>query len=248
MGENMQMDSRPRVGFWLLFLAVVCGLQLSSAQNLELPKLPYDYADLEPAMDAETMTIHHMGHHAAYLTTVNKALDALRENPDTKYLAKMGLDKLLQNLDKIPQPLDAAIRNGGGGFVNHILFWNSMTKNGTALEPDSHLMKAIDKDLGGIAQFEAIFKDKAAKHFGSGWVWLVWKEGVLSVETTPNQNTPAMTPGNVPLLGLDLWEHAYYLKYRNKRVDYIQSFWTIIDWRAVSSRFLEAGKKSKGEL
>jgi superoxide dismutase, Fe-Mn family len=204
----------------------------------------------------------------AYLKTINTALATLRANPDTKHLAKMGLDSLLQNLDKVPEDLKGPVRNGGGGFVNHVLFWNCMAKNGTEIDPEGALMKAINQELGGMDKLEALFKDKASKVFGSGWVWLVWtldaeatnsakskglmsRLGSLSVETTANQDTPAMKEGKVPLLGLDVWEHAYYLKYRNKRVEYIDNFWKIVDWKSVMARYREAmdgPQSNKSEL
>jgi len=225
---------------WIVVL--VCCISAANAQNLELPKLPYDYNDLEPWIDDTTMHVHHMGHHMSYVKTINTALAALRGNPDTNHLAKMGLDKLLKNLDKVPEDLQAPVRNGGGGFVNHILFWGSMIKNGTRIDPKGALLKAIEKDIGGMEKLEAVFKDKATKLFGSGWCWIVYntKLDTLSIETTINQDTPVMVEGKVPLLGLDVWEHAYYLKYKNKRFEYIDNFWQIVDWKSVQARYGEA--------
>jgi len=167
----------------------------------------------------------------------------------------MGLDKLLQNLDKVPEDLRGPVRNGGGGFVNHILFWNNMVKNGTKLDAKGLLHEAIERDLGGMEQLEAVFKDKATKLFGSGWCWLVWTAsstspvgGSLSVETTSNQDTPSMVQGKLALLALDVWEHAYYLNYKNKRFEYIDSFWTIINWDSVQERFGEATQLVKARI
>jgi len=238
----------------VLAAALAGCLAAAGAQNLELPALPYEYHALEPHIDNATMMVHHLGHHQAYLKTVNTALETLRGNPSTKHLAKMGIDRLLQHLEDVPQDVRPLVRNGGGGFVNHILFFNSLSTNGTAINPKSELALAIDKDLGGFESLSRLFKEKATKVFGSGWAWLVFQSkagaGALTVETTSNQDTPAMEEGKVPLLGIDVWEHAYYLKYQNRRPAYIEGFWQVINWAAVETRFLEArdGPGAKSEL
>jgi len=231
------------------FLLLACAPLQSKAQNLELPGLGYEYEALEPHFDAETMKLHHLRHHAAYLTTLNNALSALRGAEETKHLAKMGVDKLLQNLDSVPEPYKTQVRNGGGGFVNHALFWSILAPNGTKLSADSGLEKQIEKEFGSFDTFVQTFKDQAVKVFGSGWAWLsVAKEsGALVISKTANQDTPAMETALIPILGLDVWEHAYYLKYQNKRADYIDAFFNIVNWEEVSRRYEEALKK-KDEL
>mmetsp|Transcript_7642 Transcript_7642/g.25916 ORF Transcript_7642/g.25916 Transcript_7642/m.25916 type:complete len:236 (-) Transcript_7642:178-885(-) len=233
----------------VLFVCV-CFLAQSLAQNLELPRLPYEYDGLEPHVDEETMRVHHLGHHAAYLATVNNVLSMLRSNETTKPLAKMGIDKLLQNLDQVPTEHVTPLRNGGGGFVNHFLFWKCMSPNGTRFEMDDVFGKAVTAQFGSIQALLQEFREKATKLFGSGWTWLVLEHSTkrLYITTTPNQDTPAMQVGHIPILGLDLWEHAYYLKHQNKRAEYISSFFNVIDWKATAARYEEALKQPKTEL
>jgi Fe-Mn family superoxide dismutase len=201
----------------------------------ELPKLPYDYKALEPHIDAQTMEIHHTKHHNAYVTNLNKAL----EGSD---LANKSLEDLMKIISKAP----VAVRNNGGGHYNHSLFWLIMSPNGGG-KPEGDLAKAIDSDLGGFDKFKEAFSNAAATRFGSGWAWLsVNDSGKLQVSSTPNQDNPLMDIAEVkgtPILGLDVWEHAYYLKYQNRRPDYVSAFWNVINWQEVSKRFAAAKKK-----
>jgi Fe-Mn family superoxide dismutase len=200
----------------------------------ELPKLPYDYKALEPHIDAQTMEIHHTKHHNAYVTNLNKAL----EGSD---LANKSLEDLMKIISKAP----AAVRNNGGGHYNHSLFWLIMSPSGGG-KPEGDLAKAIDSDLGGFDKFKEAFSNAAATRFGSGWAWLsVNDSGKLQVSSTPNQDNPLMDIAEVkgtPILGLDVWEHAYYLKYQNRRPDYVSAFWNVINWQEVSKRFAAAKK------
>lgn len=198
----------------------------------ELPKLPYDYKALEPHIDAQTMEIHHSKHHNAYVTNLNKAL----EGSD---LANKSIEELMKFISKAP----AAIRNNGGGHYNHSLFWTVMKPQGGG-KPEGALAQAIESDLGGFSQFQEKFNNAAATRFGSGWAWLIVKsDGKLDVTSSPNQDNPLMDVAEVkgtPILGLDVWEHAYYLKYQNRRPDYVGAFWNVINWSEVSKRFQAA--------
>jgi Fe-Mn family superoxide dismutase len=195
----------------------------------ELPQLPYAYNALEPHVDARTMEIHHTKHHAAYTNNLNAAI----EGTDLKGLT---IENILINLDMNNKPL----RNNGGGFYNHNLFWTVMTPNGGGL-PTGELAAAIDKDFGSFADFKAAFAKAAATQFGSGWAWLcVHPGGKLDVCGTANQDNPLMPDigcGGTPILGLDVWEHAYYLHYQNRRPDYIEAFFSVINWTEVARRF-----------
>ncbi len=194
-----------------------------------LPELPYSYDALEPHIDARTMEIHHTKHHQAY---VNKLNDALKESS----LAELPVDTLMQRLNEVPEAVRTAVRNNGGGHANHSLFWTLMSPQGGG-EPAGALAAAIDKELGGFAKFKEDFSQTALGRFGSGWAWLSLNPaGKLVVESTPNQDSPLMT-GNKPLLGLDVWEHAYYLKYQNRRPDYVGAFFNVINWAAVAQRY-----------
>ena len=194
-----------------------------------LPELPYSYDALEPHIDARTMEIHHTKHHQAY---INKLNDALKDSP----LAELPVDTLMQRLNEVPEAVRTAVRNNGGGHANHSLFWTLMSSQGGG-EPGGALAAAIDKELGGFAKFKEDFSQTALGRFGSGWAWLSLNPaGKLVVESTPNQDSPLMT-GNKPLLGLDVWEHAYYLKYQNRRPDYVGAFFNVINWAAVAKRY-----------
>jgi Fe-Mn family superoxide dismutase len=198
----------------------------------KLPDLPYAYDALEPHIDARTMEIHHTKHHNAYVTKVNDAI----EGTD---LGNQTIEELITNLDKVPEKIRGAVRNNGGGHVNHSLFWTVMSPSGGG-EPSGKLAEAITSDLGGFDAFKEAFSNAAATRFGSGWAWLsVDPNNKLVVESTPNQDSP-LTGGNTPILGLDVWEHAYYLNYQNKRPDYIAAFYNVIDWDAVAKRYAEA--------
>ncbi|WP_377888478.1 superoxide dismutase [Alkalihalobacillus sp. R86527] len=201
--------------------------------KFELPQLPYDFNALEPHIDEETMKIHHGKHHNAYVTKLNGALEG-HEN-----LADKSLEDLLGNLDAVPEGIRTAVRNNGGGHANHTLFWQVLSPNGGG-EPSGNLSEAIKKKFGSFESFKDEFASAAAGRFGSGWAWLIVKGGELEITSTPNQDTPVME-GITPILGLDVWEHAYYLKYQNKRPDYISAFWNVVNWDEVAKRY-EAAK------
>lgn len=199
-----------------------------------LPELPYAFDALEPHIDARTMEIHHGKHHNTYVTKVNSAL----EGTD---LANQSIDQLCRNIDAVPEKIRTAVRNNGGGHANHSLFWTIMSPNGGG-QPEGKLADAINSDLGSFDSFKEAFSTAAATRFGSGWAWLsIDPQGKLIVESTPNQDNPYMI-GNTPILGIDVWEHAYYLKYQNRRPDYIAAFFNVIDWPAVAKR-LEEGQR-----
>jgi len=196
----------------------------------ELPKLTYSYDSLEPHIDAQTMEIHYTKHHQGYVNKLNTALENHAELQDKP------LEDLLWTLDSVPEEIRKAVRNNGGGHLNHSLFWKIMSPDGGG-EPQGELAEAINKDLGGFNQFKEDFTNTAATVFGSGWAWLVKDgSGKLLVKSTSNQDSPVME-GLTPLLGLDVWEHAYYLKYQNKRPDYIGAFWNVVNWEEVSNNF-----------
>lgn len=195
----------------------------------QLAPLPYDYAALEPWIDTMTMQIHHDKHHAAYLNNLNKAIEGSE-------WADMPVEELLTKLDRVPETIRTVIRNNGGGFVNHSLFWTIMAPNAGGA-PTGKLAAAIEKTFGGFGAFKEKFSAAAATRFGSGWAWLAAKkDGSLNVYSTPNQDSPLLT-GDTPLLGLDVWEHAYYLKYQNRRPEYIANFYNVINWKAVAENF-----------
>jgi Fe-Mn family superoxide dismutase len=198
----------------------------------KLPPLPYPADALEPAIDKMTMEIHHGKHHDAYVTNLNKAL------ADHPPMAAVPLVELLKDLAKVPEAIRTAVRNNGGGAHNHELFWTSMKPRGGG-EPGSDLAQAITRSFGSFDRFQAFFADAAMKRFGSGWAWLVKRQGKLEVISTPNQDSP-LSEGAVPLLGLDVWEHAYYLKYQNRRADYVKAWWTIVNWDEVAKRLAAA--------
>jgi Fe-Mn family superoxide dismutase len=196
--------------------------------KFELPKLEYAYDALEPYIDAKTMEIHHSKHHAGYTNNLNNAVEG------TKYEGS-EVEELFKNASNLP----VAIRNNGGGFYNHNLFWKVMSPNGGGL-PGGDLADAINRHFGSFDKFRELFSNAAATRFGSGWAWLVINNGELKVTSTPNQDNPLMDVADVkgtPLLGLDVWEHAYYLKYQNRRPEYIAAFWDVINWEEVSRRF-----------
>ena len=197
-----------------------------------LPPLPYAEDALEPYIDARTMGIHHGKHHAGYTRKLNAAL----EGSD---LVGRGIEDILADLDAVPAEIRTAVRNNGGGFANHSLFWQVMSPDGGG-EPSGDLAGAIDSAFGGFADFKAAFSAAAGGVFGSGWAWLVADGGALSIASTPNQDTPLMQ-GKAPILGLDVWEHAYYLHYQNRRADYIANFFNIINWDRVSELYAAAG-------
>ena len=197
-----------------------------------LPELPYAYDALEPHIDARTMEIHHTKHHQAY---INKANDALEGHPE---LASKSIEDLMRGLASVPESIRGAIRNNGGGHANHSLFWTVM-KPGGGGAPTGELAAAIDAACGSFDKFKEEFAAAAATRFGSGWAWLSVDGGAVKVESTPNQDTP-LSEGRTPILGLDVWEHAYYLNYQNRRPDYVSAFWNVVNWDEVARRFAEA--------
>ena len=198
----------------------------------ELPPLPYAEDALEPHIDARTMGIHHGKHHAGYTSNLNAAI----EGTD---LAGQSIEDILANLDSAPEGIRTAVRNNGGGYANHSLFWSIMSPDGGG-EPQGALADAINSAFGSFAEFQSAFSAAAAGRFGSGWAWLVAEGGAVSIASTPNQDTPLME-GKTPILGLDVWEHAYYLNYQNRRLDYIAAFFNVIDWGKVAERYAAAG-------
>jgi superoxide dismutase, Fe-Mn family len=201
-----------------------------STTPYSLPPLPYGYDALEPYIDAETMHLHHDKHHAAYVKNLNAAVS---DHPD---LAKLPIEDLIRHLDRVPESIRTTVRNNGGGHANHSFFWKIMQKEAPG-QPKGDLAKAIDAKFGTFASFQDQFAKAALSVFGSGWAWLSLDDKQqLSIETTPNQDSPWMT-GRTPILGIDVWEHAYYLKYQNVRADYIAAFYKVISWDAVSDRF-----------
>ena len=210
-----------------------CGT-MSFAQDWTVPELPYTYEALEPAIDAETMHIHHDKHHLAYVTNLNAAM---KVEANQKY-AKLNIEQLCAAID----PKDMAIRNNGGGHFNHSFFWNCLAAPSTAGEPSKELSAAIQRDLGGMDNLKKLMTDEGKARFGSGWVWLCKDaKGVLFVTSTANQDNPYMSkvvdkPGT-PILGIDVWEHAYYLKYQNKRADYLTAIFTVVNWSFVNERY-----------
>ncbi|HEY7685026.1 MAG TPA: superoxide dismutase [Gemmatimonadales bacterium] len=198
-----------------------------------LPALPYDFAALEPHIDTQTMQIHHGKHHQAYINNLNGALD---KHPE---LHEKSLEDLLRGINTVPEDIRAVVRNNGGGHHNHSLFWTIMAPNAGG-EPGGKLADAIGKAFGGFAKLKEAFATAATTRFGSGWAWLAVSGGKLEVFSTANQDSPLMD-GKVPILGLDVWEHAYYLKYQNRRPDYVGAWWNVVNWPEVARR-LDAAK------
>ena len=196
----------------------------------ELPALPYAYDALEPHIDAKTMQIHHGKHHQAYVDNANKALDG------TEW-ANTPVEDVVKSLDKLPEAIRGAVRNNAGGHANHALFWTILSANGGT--PAGALAAAIDTTFGGLDQLKAAINDAGIKRFGSGWSWLVVSNGALEVVSTANQDSP-LTDGKTPILGIDVWEHAYYLNYQNRRPDYLAAIWNVINWDEVARRYAAA--------
>lgn len=197
--------------------------------NYSLPELPYAYDALEPTIDKETMNIHHTKHHNAYVTNLNAALEGQSE------LQGKSIEDLISNLDAVPEDIRGAVRNNGGGHANHSLFWKVLSPNGGGT-PTGELAEKIDAKFGSFDAFKAEFEKAALTRFGSGWSWLVLNNGELEVMSTPNQDSPIME-GKTPLLGLDVWEHAYYLKYQNRRPEYAGAFWDKVNWDQVVKNY-----------
>jgi superoxide dismutase, Fe-Mn family len=197
-----------------------------------LPPLPYPTNALEPHIDAQTMEIHHGKHHQAYVTNLNAALEKAPE------LANKSLDDLLRNLNSVPEAVRTAVRNNGGGHWNHSQFWRTMAPNAGG-KPSGKLAQAIDAAFGDFEKFKDAFNAAGGSRFGSGWVWLLNEGGKLSITSTPNQDNPLMDGKPAPILGNDVWEHAYYLKYQNRRPDYLKAWWNTVDWNEVGKRYEE---------
>jgi len=198
-----------------------------------LPALPYDKAALEPHIDAQTMEIHHGRHHNAYVTNLNNALAGHAD------LEAKSVEQLCREIGQVPEGIRAAVRNNGGGHYNHSLFWSLMGP-GAGGAPKGDLAAAIDAAFGSFEGFKEQFAKAGAGRFGSGWAWLVVKDGKLAITSTPNQDNPLMDGSGEPILGCDVWEHAYYLKYQNKRPDYIAAWWNVVNWDAVAELFAKA--------
>jgi Fe-Mn family superoxide dismutase len=202
----------------------------------ELPPLPYDYSALEPHIDTQTMQIHHDKHHATYVTNLNNAVTGTD-------LESMAVEDLIKNLDSVPEDKRTAVRNNGGGHVNHTMFWEIMGPGGGG-EPSGEIAAAISSAFGGLDALKDAVNKAGAGRFGSGWAWVVLgADGKLTVTSTPNQDNPLMDGSGIPVLGVDVWEHAYYLKYQNRRPDYLAAWWNSVNWNAVNQRYLAAGGK-----
>ncbi|MFL5840571.1 MAG: superoxide dismutase [Thermoleophilaceae bacterium] len=197
----------------------------------EVPPLPYDYAALEPTIDEQTMHLHHDKHHQAYVDKANDALEG------TEWADK-PIEEVLQNLSSLPGDKQTVVRNNGGGHANHSLFWESMSPDGGG-EPSGELADAINEAFGAFDSFKEQFEANGVAQFGSGWTWLVLEGGSLKLDKTPNQDSPVLN-GQTPLLGNDVWEHAYYLKYQNKRPDYLKAWWNVVNWDKVAERYAAA--------
>jgi Fe-Mn family superoxide dismutase len=194
----------------------------------EVPPLPYDYDALEPYIDEETMRLHHDKHHQAYVDNANKALEG------TEW-ADRPVEEVLQSLDALPEDIRMAVRNNAGGHANHSFFWEIMSPAGGA-DPEGELAEAINSTFGGVQQLAEQVNDAGVKRFGSGWTWLVVDGDSLAVTSTPNQDSP-LTEGKTPILGIDVWEHAYYLKYQNRRPEYLQAWWNVANWQEIARRY-----------
>jgi len=204
------------------------------SKTFTLPKLPYSYNALEPHIDAKTMEIHHDKHHQAYVDGLNKALASHPE------ISKKGIGLILHDINSVPESIRTAVRNSGGGHYNHTMFWNIMGPKGGG-QPTGELGKAIDHAFGSFDKFQAKLSQAAMTRFGSGWAWLALNKGKLEVESSANQDNPLMV-GQRPILGIDVWEHAYYLKYQNRRADYVKAWWNVVNWSAVADRYNRAVK------
>ncbi|MBM3233299.1 superoxide dismutase [Candidatus Pacearchaeota archaeon] len=201
-----------------------------------LPKLEYSYNSLEPVIDAKTMEIHHTKHHQVYIDKLNEALS---KHPE---LEKQSVEQLLADINKIPEDIRTAVRNHGGGHLNHSLFWQILTPDAKAKEVKGKMIDEITKTFGSINKFKEQFNTAALGRFGSGWAWLVFNKGKLEITSTANQDSPLME-GKVPLLGVDVWEHAYYLKWQSNRKGYMENIWSVINWKKVNELFEQARKK-----
>ena len=243
-GQNTQSSQTSRRSFIATSSAIVAAGSVAlsnrtfaadetAAKPFKLPPLPYAYDALAPSIDAETMKIHYTKHHQGYVDKLNAAVSGKPE------LAGKTVEELLTNLDSLPKDVRMAIRNNGGGHANHTLFWTILRPISGSSTISADLTAAIDSSFGSLDKFKEEFATAAAKRFGSGWAWLVKSDKGLEVVSTPNQDSP-ITMGKKPLLGLDVWEHAYYLNYQNRRPEYIEAFWTVVNWNQVSKNFVAA--------
>ena len=214
--------------------ATSTGQGAAPQMTFTVPPLPYAFDALEPYIDAKTMEIHHDKHHGAYVTNLNKALEGHAD------LQKLSVEELLAQINKVPDAIRAAVRNNGGGHMNHSMFWKIMKKGGGG-EPGGELGKDISSAFGSFADFKAKINDAGAKRFGSGWAWLLFRDGKLVIESTANQDNPIMDGGKA-FFGVDVWEHAYYLKYQNRRPEYLEAWWNTINWAQVEENFARAKK------
>jgi superoxide dismutase, Fe-Mn family len=204
----------------------------------EVPPLPYDYAALEPFIDAQTMHLHHDKHHVAYVTNLNAALQKYSE------LDSRPAEELLRNINSVPEDIRTTVRNNGGGHVNHTMFWEIMKPSGGG-DPNGDIANLIKGTFNGFDNFKTKFNETGAKQFGSGWVWLVRsRSGDFKIYSTPNQDSPLMN-GDYPIFGNDVWEHAYYLKYQNRRPEYLAAWWNVVNWQAINQRLRESERLSK---
>jgi len=200
----------------------------------ELPPLPYDYSALEPYIDTQTMQLHHDKHHQAYVTALNNALK------DQAQFASLSLEELMRRINEVPESIRTIVRNNGGGHINHTMFWQIMKPNGGG-EPTGAIASAIQSAFGSFDAFKTAFNDAGVKRFGSGWAWLILdSSGKLQITSTANQDSPYMD-GNYPVMGNDVWEHAYYLKYQNRRPDYLNAWWNVVNWDEISRRYQQGG-------
>jgi Fe-Mn family superoxide dismutase len=200
----------------------------------ELPPLPYDYSALEPYIDTQTMQLHHDKHHQAYVTALNNALK------DQAQFASLSLEELMRRINEVPESIRTTVRNNGGGHINHTMFWQIMKPNGGG-EPTGAIASAIQSAFGSFDAFKTAFNDAGVKRFGSGWAWLILDpSGKLQITSTANQDSPYME-GNFPVMGNDVWEHAYYLKYQNRRPDYLNAWWNVVNWDEISRRYQQGG-------
>ena len=206
----------------------------AQAAPYTVPPLPYAFDALEPYIDAKTMEIHHDKHHGAYVKNLNAALEGHAD------LAKLSVEELISKIDSVPENIRTAVRNNGGGHANHSLFWKIMKKGGGG-EPKGEIAEAIKSTFGSFNEFKTKFNEAATKRFGSGWAWLQVKGGKLGIESTPNQDNPLMS-GAKPVMGIDVWEHAYYLKYQNRRPEYIEAWWNVVNWEQINQNFSHAKK------
>jgi Fe-Mn family superoxide dismutase len=199
-----------------------------------LPALPYSFDALEPHIDAKTMEIHHDKHHGAYVTNLNKALDGQAD------LQKLSIEELMAHLDRVPEGIRTAVRNNGGGHLNHSMFWKIMKKGGGG-EPKGEIAEAINAAFGSFADFKTKVNQAATTRFGSGWAWVLFRNGKLAIESTANQDNP-ISDGGKAFMGVDVWEHAYYLKYQNRRPDYLEAWWNVVNWDQITENFQNAKK------